>query len=123
MARIAIINDDPNSAALLADLLEDRGWDVVTCCDGHSAFGLLKDESPDLVVLDLLTKKPEGGWDILTFLQLHPILRDTPVIVSSGPSDELLAKEEWLQDHDIPLLPKPFEIDELYQRVDTALKR
>lgn len=123
MATICVINDDPSLVTLLADLLSDREEDSVVCCDSREAYQCLERGDVDLVIVDLLTKKPEGGWDILTYLQMHPRLRHLPTIVCSGVTDELLSKEEWLRQHNISVLEKPFELEELYRCVDTVLGR
>jgi DNA-binding response OmpR family regulator len=123
MARIVVISDDSRLVTPLGDLLMERGGDTVTCCDDKGAFTTLQQGPTDLIILDLLVSKPEGSWDVLTFLQLHPVLRQTPVIVCSGPTDEVVAKEEWLEDHRVVVFFKPFDVDDLYRHVDTLLKR
>lgn len=123
MAAISVINKDLPLATLLGELLRERGQDTVTCCDAQNAYDLLKRETCDLIVLDLDTRKPDEGWNTLTFLQLHPTLRHVPVIVCSGPTDELLAKKDWLQERAIRVVTKPFDLEDLYREVDALLKR
>lgn len=123
LAQIAVINDDLELAGVISRIIEDRGRDVATCCSGQRAYDVLKHGRYDLVVLDLASKKPEGSWDILTFLQLDRELHRTPVVVFLGASDEMLAKEDWLHRHGIQTLYKPFDFHDLYRRVDSALER
>lgn len=123
ITRICIVNDDYPLATLLASLLAEGRGDSVICTDSSTVFSVIREQPPDLIILDLQVQKPEGGWDILTFLRLHPTLRHVPVVVCSGETDELLAKEEWLRDHAVCILTKPFDLDELSHCVDVALKR
>lgn len=123
MATICVINYDLSLGTMLADLLADRGMDRVVSCSGNDAYHRLAQGDIDLVIVDLMTKMPESGWDVLTYMQMHPQLRRLPAIVCSAVTDELLSKEAWLHQHNISILEKPFELDEFYQCVDTALGR
>lgn len=95
----------------------------MTYCDSADAYDRLKRDSVDLVIIDLMTKKPEGGWDLLTFLQMHPRLRALPTVICSAVNDELVSKQEWLREHGIGILEKPFDLEDLYGQVDSALGR
>jgi CheY-like chemotaxis protein len=123
VARIAVVNDDTDFLTLMSELLEDRGWDVVTCREGKLAFAVLKQENPELVILDIRMNAPETGWNILEVLKLDPTTRHIPIIVCSAAWDELCTKEDWLKKHGIAILPKPFDIDDLYQAVEIALQQ
>jgi DNA-binding response OmpR family regulator len=123
MATICVINDNTVLSTLLAEILSDRGDDRVLCCTSTDVFDLLKRDTVDLIILDVMTKNPESGWDVLTFLQMHPRLSSLPVIVCSAANDELCAKKEWLRAHRIAIVEKPFELEELDGPVDAALGR
>lgn len=119
MARICVVGENLTMTRLLGELLE--GMHEVQYCDAESAYDTLKQGGFDLVILDVVWSNPEGGWDVLTYLQLHPALHDIPVVVCSGPSYELVVKREWLKQRGIGILEKPFEMDDLDGRVDAAL--
>ena len=123
MATICVINDNPVLSTLLAELLSDREDDRVLCCTSTDVYEVLKRDDVDLIILDVMTKKPDGGWDVLTYLQMHPRLHAIPVIVCSAVDDELRSKEEWLRAHNAEIVEKPFELEELYGPVDAALGR
>jgi DNA-binding response OmpR family regulator len=109
----------------MADALGDHGWEVVPCAEPLVAHQLLRDTNPDLIVLDLRIEGQYSGWDLLTFLQLHPTLHRVPVILCTAAIDEINQRSAWLQEHGIATLIKPFELDELYalieERLQTAL--
>lgn len=68
-------------------------------------------------------ESPETGWTRLELFTLDPTLCTVPVIVCSGALLDLRAHEEWLGQNGIAILPKPFNIDQLYQTVEGALQQ
>lgn len=121
MPRIAVIDDDLDFQELMADMFADRDWELVPCLDGAGAFDMLRAEQLDLVILDIRLESANGGWEILTFLQLHPRLSHIPVLVCSAAVPELWERAGWLEQHGVKILQKPFDISALYLAVDEAL--
>lgn len=121
MVRIAVVNDDTDFLTLMSEVLEDRGWEVDIHREGNDAFQHLKHDPPDLVVLDIRMNRPEEGWTILELLTLDSATASVPVIVCSAAIDDLRDKEDWLTQHGVAILPKPFDIDDLYRSVEEAL--
>ena len=120
MARIAAIDDDPAFLAMLHDLLQSEGWEMFGLHESDQAFEEVQQSRPDLVILDLRMDTP--GWHILTRLKQDPATRHIPVIVCSAVLHELDGQGGWLEEHDVGVLPKPFEIDDLYGCVRAALQ-
>jgi DNA-binding NtrC family response regulator len=78
MNKILVIDDDQGIRMLYADELTDEGYDVVTCGDGSCLMEFIKEERPDLVVMDMKLGK-YNGVDLLqdirkSFDQLPVIL-------------------------------------------------
>jgi DNA-binding NtrC family response regulator len=121
VTRIAVVDDDRDYLGLIADMFADRDWEIVTCHESLGAFTLLRDSRPDLVILDIRMETAQSGWDILTFLQLHPATHEIPVIICTASVDEVRSQEAWLRKHGIAYVPKPFDIDTMYRAVDAAL--
>ncbi len=121
MVRIAVVNDDTDFLTLMGELLEDRGWSAVIHREGDDAYRKVKLDAPDLIILDIRMGNPEEGWKILELLTLDPDTRTIPVIVCSAAIDDLRSKEDWLNQRGISVLPKPFDIDDLYQSVEARL--
>ena len=121
MARIAVVNNDTDFLTLMHDLLTEGGWDSFLCREADICAQTIKQEQPDLVILDIRMGTPEGGWTILELLTLDPATRQIPVIVCSADHRELQDKADWLRQHSILTLPKPFDLDDLYQTVSSAL--
>ncbi len=123
MTRIAVVNDDTIFLDMMAAVLEDHDWDTQICREGRNAFGELRANPPDLIILDIRMETPETGWTLLELLSLDPITSRLPIIVCSAALLDLRSHEDWLNKHGIEVLPKPFDIDELYERVEKALKK
>jgi DNA-binding response OmpR family regulator len=121
MVRIAVVNDDTTFLSLMSALLAERGWMMMEVRESGNAYTKLKEEQPDLVILDIRMGSPEAGWNILELLKLDPATSSIPVIVCSAALDDLRSREPWLAHHGIITLPKPFDIDDLYRRVEAAL--
>lgn len=100
--RILVIEDNPGDFFLLKERLAETSVEVgeISCAETMAqATALLKKNTYDIVLLDLSLPDASGAD---TFLQVKPLLPDTPVIVLSGMSDLKLALQtiqEGAQDY------------------------
>ena len=118
---IAVIDDDADLLGLLRLLFEDQGWATVPFTDSTDAVDALKDVPPNLIMLDLWLGSTGSGWEVVRELKAHPALHSVPVLICSGATDHRQDTERWLREHEITLLSKPFDIDDLYMMVESAL--
>ena len=121
MARILVVEDDAGVIELLEGALETRGHDVTAVRDGEEAYLTLFTAWPvyDLVVCDLELSRM-AGRELLTRVAAQ-VRSHTPVLVVSGNErllDALGEVGEWVFD----VLHKPFELDDLHQKVERALE-
>ena len=123
MRRIAVVDDDTMFLDMMAAVLEEGGWDTEVYREGDAAFSALKRTQPDLIILDIRMETPETGWTILELLRLDPATVSIPVIVCSAAILDLRSHQRWLQEHGIAVLPKPFDLAELFHLVDEALTK
>src|SRR5579884_3075586 len=105
MTRVAVIDDDPALLRMVSEPLRQRGWDVLTCGEGANAFHLVRDEQPDLILLDLWLETSTGGWALLRLLAGDPATRDIPVLVYSGGPSQFGEKGAWLTDRGVGIVP------------------
>ena len=123
-ARIAAIDDDPATLELLRELLAvSEGYDVVTCTVGEQAYDVVKAHRPDLIVLDIRMGGEEIGWTVLERLTLDPETRAIPVLVCSAGVASLAAHRPLLEGYGVEVLPKPFDLDALLEKVEACLAR
>ncbi|HEX3670221.1 MAG TPA: response regulator transcription factor [Candidatus Cybelea sp.] len=117
-ARIAVIDDEPHIRELLKLALGHAGYSVDCAADGSAGLALVKQWSPDLIVLDVMMPRVSG-------IELLPAIRrltDAPVVMLSA-RGEVESKVEGLAHGADDYLSKPFEISELLARIDAKLRR
>lgn len=117
-ARIAVIDDEPHIRELLKLALSHAGYSVDCAADGSAGLALVKQSSPDLIVLDVMMPRVSG-------IELLPAIRrvtDAPVVMLSA-RGEVESKVEGLAHGADDYLSKPFEISELLARIDAKLRR
>jgi CheY-like chemotaxis protein len=118
-ARIALINDDKAYLQLIQDLFqEEEGREVLTCKVSSKAYEFVKEQRPDLVLLDIRMEAPEGDSTVLELLTLDPQTRDIPMIVCSAAIDD-----RFLTEYGVDVLPKPFDLDALLEKVEAGLTK
>src|SRR5919206_4141590 len=95
-SRIAVINDDTPFLELMEQLLEGEGYGVVTRKEWDGAYQFVKEQRPDVVILDIRIGGEEAGWQILQMLTLDPETLPIPVIICSAAVDDLHAHQPLL---------------------------
>jgi DNA-binding response OmpR family regulator len=120
MAKIALIEDDPDLFELIEHNLRAQGHDVVGQRTGAGALAFLKRVHPDLVVLDVLL--PDGdGIEICRQVRADSQLARTPVIFLTAlgsETDRVIGLEIGGNDYVV----KPFSVRELVARVKIHLR-
>ena len=115
--RILLVDDDEDMRSLLADVLNDEGYEVIQAADGAEALVRLHREAFAAILLD---KRMPGlsGMDLLPGLRV--ICPKTPVIVITAFGDAHTVAE-GTEKGAFGLLCKPFRMDELRAMLDRAL--
>ncbi|BBO76097.1 response regulator [Desulfosarcina widdelii] len=122
--KVLIVDDDPDVRLFNSTVVEESGYTPVEAANGEEGLKMLKQESPDLVVLDVLMPK-QSGIRLYRILKTEKALKGTPVIILSG-----VAKRTFLRsqkaltefgDQPVPepesYLEKPVEPEELAQEL------
>jgi len=81
--KILIIEDEKTLLEAIAKKLEVENYQVVTALDGQEGLEKIKEEKPDLILLDILMPKVDG-FEVLEELNNNPDLAKTPVIIISN---------------------------------------
>lgn len=120
MAKILIVDDDPEFSLLEERAIRSLGHDVLTAADGITGLQMIRSERPDLVVLDLLMPGVHG-FAVCQEIQNDPALQGVRVLVTSSKAYEAdMKKARQLGAADY--LVKPFAMVELLRRVNELLK-
>jgi CheY-like chemotaxis protein len=118
---IAVVNNDTAFLVMICELLEDAGYRSYAHKDSEDAYQRLKQDRPDLLVLDIRLSNAEAGWSILELLKLAPDTKDIPVIVCSTDAVQLREKAPRLRELNCVTLEKPFDLDELLRLVAVGI--
>ena len=123
MSTPGIIVADDNSIylELIKELLIEEGYPQVHCLRSLAVFDVVRQEQPDLVILDINSAHPSEGWHLLDLLRLHPTTTNIPVIVCSTDPYILREKAAWLAEMRCDTLEKPFDLDALLDKVRSVL--
>ncbi len=84
--RVIVVDDDPDILNLVSILLQRIGIQASTFSDGRSAIRYLAQETPDLIILDLMLPDVDG-MDILRQIRARTRFEDVPVLVLSAKAD------------------------------------
>ena len=117
-APILIIEDDHNTAALIATYLEREGFATQTVHDGAQALALARQKTPGFVILDVMLPQVDG-WEICRELRK---LSEVPILMLSAREEEIdrvLGLSLGADDYVV----KPFSPRELVERVKAILRR
>ncbi|MSR76275.1 MAG: response regulator [Candidatus Ryanbacteria bacterium] len=85
--KILIIEDDKFLLKLYSDKLSREGFLVSMAISGEEGLGKVKQEKPDLVLLDVILPQ-KNGFDILGALKLDPETKDVPVVMLTNLGQE-----------------------------------
>lgn len=118
---VLIADDDSDLVTLLETMLSKEGFKILTAKDGESALKQVKDNHPDLVVLDV-GMPGKNGLDVCKTLKRGERTKDIPIVMLTARSEEIdrvLGLELGADDY----ITKPFSIRELILRVKKILQR
>lgn len=87
--KILLIDDDEDLLRSFQVTLESNGYDVITSYDGKDGFTKLKNEKPDLLVLDVMMNTKLEGYTLLHLIKKEPEYKKIPIILLTGIIDEL----------------------------------
>ncbi len=119
MAKILIVEDEPNMVAGLRDNFEFEGYQVISAPDGVAGLERALSESPDIVILDVMMPRM-SGLDVCK--QLKTKKPSLPIIMLTARGqevDKVVGLELGADDY----VTKPFSIRELLARVKAVLRR
>ena len=108
-----IADDDPSIVDAVEMLLEFEGYEVTSTVDGATTFNDMKQEQPDLLLLDIWMSG-EDGRDICKKIKEDEAIKGVPVIMISASRD---IRESAMEAGADDFIAKPFEMNELLQKI------
>ena len=119
--KIVVIEDEPDIVEVISYNLKREGYNVLAVDRGDESINLIRNHSPNLVILDLMLPGMDG-LSVCRQLKSDPLIKDTPVIIISAKGEEsdiVIGLEMGADDY----LTKPFSPRELLARVKAVLRR
>ena len=121
-AHIVILDDDLSTLEMLSLALEAEGhYCVTTAPTPFEDLADIERLAPDLIVLDFKFGGRELGWQYLQKLKLHRTTMSIPVILCTAALRDAQEQEPILKQKGIPVLYKPFNLNELLALVREQL--
>ncbi len=117
---ILAADDNENALFVLSEALKIAGYNVITASDGAEAIELLKTNSPDLILSDLMMPNV-NGYELAKFVKADPKLRYVPVVLVTSRDD----MEDIVQGFECgadDYIKKPYRKEELLARIRAAMR-
>jgi DNA-binding response OmpR family regulator len=118
MAKILIVDDDKKITSLLERFLLAHGHDVVALNQSARTMDAAKKLRPDLFIIDIMMPHPDG-YTLCKLIRANPLHTHTPIMIITA-LDNSNSKASTFGANDY--LTKPFDLDELLNRIDTLLE-
>ena len=119
MAKILIVDDEPQATTLLEMLLSSRGYKTVAVNESSEAIQVARETDPDLIILDLMMPEPDG-FKVCRMLRADSRFMLTPILIITALDDtdsRIVAFGAGADDY----LIKPYNVDELVSIIKTLL--
>lgn len=119
MAKVLVVDDEPNIVVSLEFLMQQAGFQVITAFDGETALARLSDGTPDLLLLDI-SLPGISGFDVLEHLRGAESTAGLPVIMLTAHGREV-EREKGLALGADDYVTKPFSTQALVAKVKELL--
>ncbi|MCW9709172.1 response regulator transcription factor [Fodinibius salsisoli] len=117
--KIVIVEDEPSLVFTLEDTLENEGYEVFVAKKGDKAVEIVKNENPDLMILDLMLPGM-SGYDVCK--KVRSMNYTFPIIMLTA-RDQEIDKVTGLNIGADDYMTKPFGVKELLARIQARLRR
>lgn len=118
--KVLIIEDERDLVKALEVRLKAKGYETVAVYDGEEGLKKARSESPDLIILDIMLPKMEG-FKLSRLLKFDWQHKDTPIIMltaKDSEKDKAVGMETGADEY----ITKPFEWENLFQKIDKYLR-
>ncbi len=123
--KVLIVDDDPDFVEVSRIVLTKHGFEVLTAANGRQALAAMKQEPPDVVILDVMMDGATEGYHITHMMREDPALSRIPVLMVSSIMDSPYA-DQFPTDEYLPadgFLRKPVNPEQLVREVRALLRR
>ena len=117
--KILVVDDEKDIVETLSFMMRARGYEVIEAYDGEEGLKLAKEQSPNLMILDVMMPKI-NGYKIARLLKYDSKYKHIPIIMVTArgqDSDKLIGEETGADEY----ITKPFEFEEVLDCVNKYL--
>lgn len=123
---ILVVDDDPDLVDSVSRKLEDNNYRTSKAYDGVEAWVKIRQERPDLVLLDVMMPEKDG-YQVCAELKKDPQFKDITVVLLTAVADNVKSTNYTHQDGKTTLaddyIAKPVDLDKLMEMVNENLTR
>lgn len=127
MAKILIIDDDPDIVEAMKVVLESKNYEVAMAKSGEAGLERARQLKPDLIILDVMMESVDKGFEVARDLKKDNNYKDIPILMLTAIKEKIgLGFEKEAGDPDwLPVdgyCEKPLKPDELISEVENLLR-
>ena len=126
--KILIIDDDPDITQAMRIILENKGYEVRSAPDGAEGMDRLKEAKPDLIILDVMMRTSQEGFELSRELKRNAQYKDIPILMLTAVEQKTgldfksaAGDESWLPVEEF--LDKPIKPNVFLEKVDNLLSK
>ena len=118
---ILVVDDNKDNVDLIEEILSEQGYEnILTASSGSQSLSIINKRKPDLVLLDIMMPEIDG-FEVCSILKKNKETADIPVIMITA-KNEAEDLRRGFEVGAVDYITKPFEENELVERVKSALK-
>ena len=125
--KIVMVDDNPDFLFTMETFLQRNGFDVLTADDGQKGVELIKNERPDVILLDIMMETLFSGFEVCKQVRSSEDLQDIPIIGISAMGDELEINYSQWPDSEYfrpdAFLEKPVDKQRLLQLIPEVIQK
>ena len=119
--KILLVDDEVDLVKTIKFSLELEGYKVLVSYNGEDALTQARKENPDLILLDIMLPKLDG-YKVCRLLKFDEQYKHIPILMMTAKTqekDKLMGKETGANEY----ITKPFDMEELMEKVKTYLNK
>jgi len=121
MAKILLIEDEPDQLYLIKVRLEANKYQVLTAENGNDGIRIAIKEKPDLILMDMFLPDTHGV-EVIKRLKELPITRDIPIVAITA-MGTIEIEDECIRAGADDFIRKPYDSKELLEKIEKNLKK
>ena len=116
--KLLLVEDDPEICGMLKKFLEKENFEIITANDGEEACSKFRQETCDLVLLDLMIPKI-SGMDVMQHIRKNSVVPLIIISAKDSETDKTLGLSLGADDY----ITKPFSVVEVLARIKANIRR